>query len=89
MMQLDKRQPASVQTVTYKLYKLIKFALLSLFCCCVCECVVTKKNDDIGRYFTSYCSIHCCEMGFCRQQHTYCLWLLCEVYYYIMLMVIV
>jgi len=41
MIQLDRHQPASVQTVTYKSFK---FASLSLFCCCVCERIVTTTK---------------------------------------------
>jgi hypothetical protein len=41
MMQLDRPQPASVQTVTYKSFK---FAPLSLFCCRVCERVVATTE---------------------------------------------
>jgi hypothetical protein len=40
MMQLDRDQTTSVQTLTNKC---LKFALLSLFSCCVCEHVVTSK----------------------------------------------
>jgi len=41
MIQLDRHQPASLQTVTYKSFK---FAPHSLFCCHVCERIVTTTE---------------------------------------------